>query len=504
MKRKELFKSMTTIKDFTKDENGHKKVKINNIKEEVLTKIPLAIFFNCCEKYSITYNECLLLIQVLATKTFRNSGKNLFLNEANKEKMISIWEIMKKLYTHKLCLNYLKKDLLYLRNASLCEDNFFSMLVKLGKSKNLHRNSSKSLDKSLYHIPYNILDEVEVDKDFFIQKACINLPLGVDKNKKVIYADLYKLKHLLLSGATKSGKSICLHTILTSLLSANHPLEFKLILIDFKGVEFTVYKDLPHLAMPILTDSKSAVAALKWITSEIESRSQYLEFEEYLSSFPTIVIVIDEYLDLVMDYNEEATKSLSLIVQKGAQVGIHIILSTARPTRDIISNTLKASISNRIAFRVTTYIDSEVIIDKRGAELLKGRGEMIFKKEDTYIPLQGIYIKEDLIERICMYIRENYSQEYLLNQQDLDKIEVKAPKKEIIDEKLLYEVALYCIEQGIVNINSIQLKFFLRFNVVVAILQELEKRGIVSPKQGVYGRTILVDKQKLKDIIKVE
>lgn len=359
-----------------------------------------------------------------------------------------------------------------------------------------------------YEIPINFSKKLEdnhfrnlLTKEFIKNEKKLLIALGEDEHQKSVYLDLDEVGHLIIAGAPRSGKSICLHTMLISLLLKNSYEDLKLILMDPKKVEFDAYKDLPHLAMPILMDTRSMVAGLKWVVQEIVRRRQ-LEKSE-LDKIPNIVIIADEYVDMIREYKTEVIDSLIQIAQKGSSVKIHLILSTVQPTIDTITGTLKANISTRIAFRVATDIDSKVIIDIVGAEELRGKGDMILKNSNEYIHLQGAHIDEFEILELCNYIKEKCDSSYLVSLEELNKIEVSLPIEEQVDEELLYQVALYCIETNMVSINAIQLEFGLRFNAVLEILNELEKRNIVSPKNGIRGRKVLVDIVELKTIMDI-
>ncbi|MCM1131563.1 MAG: FtsK/SpoIIIE domain-containing protein [Roseburia sp.] len=353
-------------------------------------------------------------------------------------------------------------------------------------------------------------------KKFIKKGKKSDILLGEDENHNLVHLDIYQTGHLLMAGVPRSGKSICIHTILTSLILKNSYENLRLVLIDPKQVELVAYKDLPHLAMPILNDLKLILAGLKWINEEIDRRKTIFQqlgisnFEEYERikkrkiksvKLPNIVIVADEYADLITMYGQETVDILTSIVQRGSQVGIHLILSTVRPTPDVIFGNLKAFIPTRIAFRVATEIDSKVIIDQAGAENLKGKGDMLLKNEESCIHIQGAYIDEFEVEEICDFIRKKHPSSYLVNLEELEKMKVEIPKEEKEDEELLYQIALFCIERGTTLVNPIQLRFGLGFNRVMEILKELEKRNIISPRQGTKGRTILVDEQKLKEIM---
>ncbi len=356
-------------------------------------------------------------------------------------------------------------------------------------------------------------------------------PLSVAMGKNIdgspVYQNITDMPHALIAGATQSGKSVSINTILVSLLLKNSPENLKLILVDPKKVELSFYNDLPHLATPVIDDAVIATEALKWSVAEMERRYEVLarnrvrNIGDYnkkkkdhpdMENMPYIVIIVDEFNDLVMQCGAEANDCIIRLAQKARACGMHIILATQRPTVDVVNGTIKANITCRIAFRVASDVDSRTILDEIGAESLLGRGDMLIKNNGNPLRAQGAYISDDEITAVCDYICERYAPDYLFTHDDLKKAINKAGSgggfgvKEAPSEseELLYQIALACVQQGVCSINSIQTGFGLGFNRAQRIVQILEEREIVSPKNGTKGREILVDSYKLREMFGID
>lgn len=356
-------------------------------------------------------------------------------------------------------------------------------------------------------------------------------PLSVAMGKNIdgtpVFQNITDMPHALIAGATQSGKSVSINTILISLLIKNSPDNLKLILVDPKKVELSFYNDLPHLATPVIDDAQIATESLKWAVAEMERRYDVLarnrvrnigdfnkkrESNPTLEKLPYIVIVVDEFNDLVMQCGAEANEAIIRLAQKARACGMHIILATQRPTVDVVNGTIKANITCRIAFRVASDMDSRTILDEIGAESLLGRGDMLIKNNGTPLRAQGAYISDDEIEAVCNYLVEKYDSDFLFTHTDLKKRMAKnqagggfgvkeAPSE---PEELLYQIAEACVSQGVCSINSIQNGFGVGFNRAQRIVQILEERGIVSEKKGTKGREILVDSYKLREIFNMD
>jgi S-DNA-T family DNA segregation ATPase FtsK/SpoIIIE len=369
-------------------------------------------------------------------------------------------------------------------------------------------------------VPNKIADIVSfgnvVDTDEFLEdhKHPLKVALGEDIDGTNIYVDIAKMPHGLIAGGTGSGKSVCVNSILISLLLKNRPEDLKLILIDPKMVELTPYNDLPHLITPVITDPKMAATALNWVVDEMEER--YKKFagtrSRDINSFnenvkkgfieeekmPLIVIVIDELADLMMAAAHDVENAIQRITQKARAAGIHLLVATQRPTVDVIRGTIKSNIPTRIAFRVASFTDSTTILDGAGAEQLLGRGDMLLKETDRPIRLQGAYISENEIDGVIDFIRQQSTPNYILKHEDLRNI---IQTKDTIDDELFPTVARFVVQERICSINAIGKEFNVGFNRAQKLATFLEQYNIVSTTSSTKAREVLVDMNELEDIL---
>ena len=358
----------------------------------------------------------------------------------------------------------------------------------------------------------NVVDTKEFLDDF---NHPLKIALGVDIDGQNIYEDIQAMPHGLIAGATNSGKSVCVNTILVSLLLKNSPEDLKLILIDPKMVELAAYADLPHLVTPVITDPKMAASALNWCVEEMESRYQTFadnrskdikSYNENLkrgtaegSKMPYIVIVIDELADLILAASSDVEQSIQRITQKARAAGIHLLVATQRPTTDVVKGTIKSNIPARIAFKVAAYVDSATILDGAGAETLLGKGDMLLKRADRTHRLQGAYIPDDEIYAVTDFIRKQGEPTYLIQHESLKQsIEIS----DVIDESIFKEVATFVVTEDSASINRIQKEFNLGFNKAQRIMGMLESFGIVSENQGTKAREVIATLQDLEEILK--
>ena len=353
-----------------------------------------------------------------------------------------------------------------------------------------------------------------VNEDFINDGKPLNVALGKNIDGSLVYKDITKMPHCLIAGATKSGKSVSINTIIISLLIKNSPEDLKLILVDPKKVEFSFYNDIPHLATPIIDDPQMAAEALKWAVEEMDrryevfARNRVRNLEGYnekrkldpeLEKLPYYVIIIDEFNDLIMQCANDVNYCVLRLAQKARAAGMHVILATQRPTTDVVNGTIKANFPCRIAFRVSSDLDSRVILDEQGAESLLGNGDMLIKTDQPLQRAQGAYISDDEIGAVADFLVDNYDPDFVFSHEELTKKVQQAggvtvSRKEVEEsDDLLYEIASACVQQGTCSINSIQSSFGLGFNRAQRIVTILEDRGVVSPKNGTKGREILVD-----------
>lgn len=353
-----------------------------------------------------------------------------------------------------------------------------------------------------------------VNKDKFKQSDDIlNIALGLDIDGKGVYTSIAKMPHGLVAGATGSGKSVCINTILMSLLFKYTPDELKLMLIDPKMVELSAYNELPHLLTPVITDAKIATAGLKWAVEEMERRfvlfsndrvrdiksyNDKVLREDRTDHMPYIVIIVDELADLMMVASSSVEEAIMRLTQKARACGIHLIIATQRPSTDVVKGTIKSNIPTRIAFSVSSYIDSMTIIDSAGADKLLGRGDMLFAENgQPQVRVQGAYISDTEIYNVNEFIRRQRNPEYLFTQ---EKLVNNAAKSDNFDE-LTDVVARYVVVQGECSINKISKEFKIGFNRAQKIVESLSEIGVVSQNLGSKARTVNVTLDELDDLL---
>jgi len=352
-----------------------------------------------------------------------------------------------------------------------------------------------------------------VSKDEFKESTNpLTIALGLDIDGLGVYSSITKMPHGLVAGATGSGKSVCINTILMSLLFKYSPDDLKLMLIDPKMVELSAYNDLPHLITPVITDAKIATAGLKWAVEEIEKRfvlfsnervrdiSSYNEkaAQEDLEHMPYIVIIVDELADLMMIASSSVEEAIMRLTQKARACGIHLIIATQRPSTDVVKGTIKSNIPTRIAFMVSSYIDSMTIIDSAGADKLLGRGDMLYAESGKpQRRVQGAYISDSEIANVNEFIRRQRGSEYMFTQEKLVK---KATSAENNDE-LTEEIARFVVLHGSASINKISKEFKVGFNRAQKIVETLCDMGVVSDNVGSKARSVLVTPEELEQIL---
>ncbi|MDY0210118.1 MAG: DNA translocase FtsK [Acholeplasma sp.] len=357
----------------------------------------------------------------------------------------------------------------------------------------------------------NVVDDKE-----FLDDADhpLKIALGVDIDGHNIYADIAKMPHGLIAGATNSGKSVCVNTIIVSLLMKNSPDDVKFILIDPKMVELTLYNDLPHLVTPVINDPKMASTALSWAVEEMDRRfmtfsqnrvkdikgfNEKVKMDQSLTKMPYIIIVIDELADLMMVSANDVEEAIQRLTQKARAAGIHVLVATQRPTTDVVKGTIKANIPTRIAFRVASYVDSNVILDGAGAETLLGKGDMLLKEAERPVRLQGAFVRDSEIEKITDFIRAQMGPDYLFDHESLRTYSVK--KESAASDDLMYPVAQFVVRENSASINSIQKEFSIGFNRAQRIVELLEEMNIVSKNEGTKPRQVLVTMAELENMI---
>ncbi|MDF9521601.1 DNA translocase FtsK [Bacillus cereus] len=345
---------------------------------------------------------------------------------------------------------------------------------------------------------------------FTKSESPLTVALGLDISGDPIVTDIRKMPHGLIAGATGSGKSVCINAILTSILYKAKPHEVKLMLIDPKMVELAPYNSVPHLVAPVITDVKAATAALKWAVEEMERRYELFahagardltryntivsEREIPGETLPYIVIVIDELADLMMVAPGDVEEAICRIAQKARACGIHLLVATQRPSVDVITGLIKSNIPTRIAFTVSSQVDSRTIIDIGGAEKLLGRGDMLFLGNGTSKPVrvQGVYVSDDEIEKTVDHVKKQMKPNYLFKQEDLL---AKTEQAELEDE-LFLDACQFVVEQGGASTSSVQRKFRIGYNRAARLIEEMESQGIISEGRGTKPRDVLISEDE--------
>lgn len=356
------------------------------------------------------------------------------------------------------------------------------------------------------------------NRDYLNDGKPLNVVLGkmVDGNNK--YLNIAEIPHFLIAGSTGSGKTVCIHTILTSILYKATPEEVRLILIDPKRNELLYFREMPHLAAPIITDANLATPTLKWIVDEMERR--FVLFESTFKSsiiaynasvnnpaqkLPYILIVIDEFADLINTAGESFEINVQRIAQKARSAGIHMIIATQRPTTDVVKGTIKANFQGRIAFKVNQQIDSMTILDHSGAEKLLGKGDMLFNYGSNDIRIQNAFITVEEIERVTDLLRETYDTDYMFTAEDLKK-QAEVDNNVSFDprsDELFERVARYVVAFQKASMNQLQKAFGMGFNRADNIMMGLEKLGIVSPVFPGRQRDVLLQSEdELEEILR--
>lgn len=351
--------------------------------------------------------------------------------------------------------------------------------------------------------------------DFLDDRSPLTAVLGLDISGTPIITDLNKMPHGLIAGATGSGKSVCINSILVSLLYKARPDELKLLLIDPKMVELAPYNHIPHLISPVITDVKAATASLKWAVDEMERRYElfahtsvrdirkYNELaernDEKDKKLPFIVVVIDELADLMMMAPTDVEESISRIAQKARACGIHLLIATQRPSVDVITGLIKANVPTRVAFSVSSQVDSRTIIDIGGAEKLLGRGDMLFLENGSNKPIrvQGTFVSDEEIDCVIEHVRKQGKPQYIFEQEELlKKAEVQNP-----EDELFYEACEFIIEQGSASTSLLQRQFRIGYNRAARLMDMLEDKGIISEARGSRARDVLITESDLEEIL---
>ena len=372
------------------------------------------------------------------------------------------------------------------------------------------------------------LREVIDSSEFNRSKSKSTFAVGKDIGGSCIVGNIAKMPHMLIAGTTGSGKSVCMNSIIISLLYKASPEEVKLIMVDPKMVELGIYNGIPHLLIPVVTDPKKAAGSLQWAVTEMMRRYKIMsdsgvrDLESYNSmvddeevegeKMPQIVVIIDELADLMLVAAKEVEDSICRIAQMGRAAGMHLIIATQRPSADVITGLMKANIPSRIAFSVASAMESRIILDTQGAEKLVGKGDMLFAPIGTGKPqrVQGCFVTDSEVEAVAGYVKDHYVADY--DQQVLEEIEKKAvqtgnkkaanaidpePTDEELDgDEMLPAAVDVILETGQASVSMLQRRLKLGYARAARIVDEMEEKGIVGPFQGSKPRAILITKEQ--------
>lgn len=361
-----------------------------------------------------------------------------------------------------------------------------------------------------------LIREILRHPSFRKDNSPLTVALGLDISGTPVVTDLNKMPHGLIAGATGSGKSVCINTIIVSLLYKAAPHEVKLMLIDPKMVELAPYNGIPHLVSPVITDAKAATTALKWGVEEMERRYELFahagvrditkynervkEHNEKSGELPYLVIIIDELADLMMVSPGEVEEAICRIAQKARACGIHLLLATQRPSVDVITGLIKANVPTRIAFSVSSQVDSRTIIDTGGAEKLLGKGDMLLLENGSSksVRIQGNFVSDEEIDRVVDHVKKQMKPTYLFDQEDLLKKQQSFASNE--EDELFYEACEFVLDQGGASTSSLQRRFRMGYNRAARLIDMMEQQGIISEARGSKPRDVLITENELQEM----
>lgn len=367
------------------------------------------------------------------------------------------------------------------------------------------------------------LREVLDSQEFVENKSKLTVALGKDVAGNIQLADIGKMPHVLIAGSTGSGKSVCINTIITSIIYNAKPSEVKFVMVDPKVVELSVYNGIPHLLIPVVTDPKKAAGALAWAVQEMDERynkfaskgvrdlkgyNKAIEKENEAGKLPQIVIIIDELADLMMVAKNDVEDAICRLAQKARAAGMHLVIATQRPSVDVITGLIKANVPSRIAFAVSSQVDSRTILDSVGAEKLLGKGDMLFFPSGAPKPsrVQGAFVSDDEVEKIVDFIKSNgtanYSEDILETIENGNKTDKELAQEKDDDDTdpLLMEAIQTVVETRQASTSFIQRRFKVGYARAGRIIDQMEERGVISGYQGSKPREVLMSLEKLNEL----
>ncbi len=372
------------------------------------------------------------------------------------------------------------------------------------------------------------LKDIIISKDYEKSKSPLTIALGKDIQGNSVCTDLHKLPHLLVAGTTGSGKSVAVHSMIISLLYKSNPTDLKMLLVDPKLLELSVYEGIPHLLNPVITDMKQAANGLRWCVQQMEKRYRMMSelgvrniqsynkpisenkhlgkkleigingdgIKNYHEKLPYIVVVIDEYADMMFAVGKKAEEFIIRLAQKARAAGIHLILATQRPSVDVVTGLIKANIPTRIALQVSSHIDSRTIIDSMGAEQLLGDGDMLFIGPGTRIieRIHGAYVSDQEVKDVVKFLKRNGEASYIESLLSVDEEQLNPIDIDSSDDDLYNEAVRIVQENKKTSISFLQRKLKVGYNRAANLIESMEAKGILSAPQSNGNREILIDK----------
>ena len=368
-----------------------------------------------------------------------------------------------------------------------------------------------------------VLRDIITDEKFQKAESKLTFAVGKDAAGETVVTDIAKMPHVLIAGSTGSGKSVCINTLITSIIYKAKPSEVKLVMVDPKVVELSVYNGIPHLLIPVVTDPKKAAGALAWAVQEMVNRyhlfaeknvrdisgyNEALEKEGIEEKLPQIVIIIDELADLMMVAAKDVEDAICRLAQMARAAGMHLVIATQRPSVDVITGVIKANIASRIAFAVTSGVDSRTILDSIGAEKLLGKGDMLFYPSGTIKPqrVQGAFISDGEVEKIVTFLKNNGGPAY--SDDILEKIERANSTDQELDtedeeddtDEFLMDAIDMAVNMGQISASGLQRRFKIGYTRAGRIIDQMEARGIISGYEGSKPRKTLITEERWQEL----
>lgn len=510
-------KKMTVANKTNTSQYENKEIAIEDINEELNTRINEEY---SKDKFQYIYPPIDLINHNHTASTTKNSKKDLISSASKLEETLNSFGVDAKVIQVTKGPSVTRFELQPSAGVKVSKITHLSDDIALSLAASSIRIEAPIPGKSAVgiEVPNSIvssvyLREVIESEEFINFNKNIAFAIGKDIGGNCIVADLSKMPHLLIAGATGSGKSVCINTLIVSILYKYSPEDVKLLLVDPKVVELNVYNEIPHLLVPVVTNPKKAAGALNWAVTEmtrrynlfaennvrnIEGYNELFNKGKIDSKIPWIVIVIDELADLMMVCPGEVEEYIARLAQMARAAGMHLVIATQRPSVDVITGVIKANIPSRIAFSVSSQIDSRTIIDSAGAEKLLGKGDMLFYPvgESKPIRIQGAFISEEEVEKIVNFIKSQKN-EIVYEENILDEINTVLEKKESDSDELLDEAIQIVVESGQASTSLLQRKLRIGYNRAARLIEELEAKGVISGRNGSKPRQVLLENESL-------